>query len=60
MKKIYDKDGDFHKEIEVSWDSTENLFYLTKWTVFGKDNSPGQSMRFSKREMQYLRRMFND
>lgn len=59
MKKIYAKDGDFHKEIEIEWIKHEERFLLTKRTVSGR-SSWSHSMQFTENEMSILRKMFNE
>jgi hypothetical protein len=59
VKKIYAKDGEFHKEIELKWDKHEKAFILTKRNVSGK-NSQGHSMSFSDQELGYLKDIFQD
>jgi hypothetical protein len=43
MKKVYAKDGEFQKEIELKWDKHEKAFILTKRNISCK-NSQGHSM----------------
>lgn len=52
-KKIYDKKGKHHKEIELAFNTNYNEYVLTKRSVFDK-SSQGSSLIFSEKEMEYL------
>ena len=58
MIQKYDKDKEYHREIEVAWNKHNEKYEITKRSVFGK-SSQGNTMQFSTVEIWYLRDMLN-